>query len=152
MAGHGPAPTDPDYRARGSRSDKGHEVQKLAFTPVRAPRLESIDRPGGDPWPAMTLRWYQNWQTQPQAARFTATDWDFLIETAFLHAAMVEGDYKLAPEVRLRVAKFGATPEDRARLRLQFADGDEPPSDGAQKPPAGAKARAERGHLRVVGG
>ena len=36
-----------------------------------------------------------------------------------------KGQWTLAAEVRLRVAKFGATPEDRARLRMVFADADE---------------------------
>jgi hypothetical protein len=57
---------------------------------------------------------------------FTETDWNELLDTAVLHAAYWgEGDRKVAPELRLRVAKFGATPEDRARLRIQFAQADE---------------------------
>jgi hypothetical protein len=41
------------------------------------------------------------------------------------HAMWSKGQWTLAAEVRLRVAKFGATPEDRARLRITFADADE---------------------------
>lgn len=44
-----------------------------------------------------------------------------LLEAAFLHAKFWEGDLRLAGELRARVAKFGATVEDRLKLRIQFA-------------------------------
>lgn len=50
------------------------------------------------------------------------TDWSFLLDTALMHHAMWEkGQWTLAAEVRLRVAKFGATPEDRMRLKMELA-------------------------------
>lgn len=72
----------------------------------------------GMPWPAQTRRWWESWRRSPQAVTFTATDWDFLLDSAVLHAALWRGDVKAAAELRLRVALFGATPADRARLRL----------------------------------
>ncbi|MEU3278184.1 hypothetical protein [Streptomyces antibioticus] len=36
-----------------------------------------------------------------------------------------KGDTKLAGEIRQRVAKWGATVEDRARLRMKIEDPDE---------------------------
>jgi hypothetical protein len=76
----------------------------------------------------------------------TDTDWDFLLDTALLHARYWEGDEKVAAELRLRVAKFGATPEDRARLRMSVG---EPDAKGGS-----AKKVARRpdrySHLRVV--
>jgi hypothetical protein len=56
---------------------------------------------------------------------FTATDWSELMDTTVLHAQFWSGDTKVAPELRLRVAKFGATAEDRARLRITFAHADD---------------------------
>jgi hypothetical protein len=55
----------------------------------------------------------------------------------------------LAAEVRLRVAKFGETPEDRARLRMVFADADE---KGEKRAAAkrGKASRARRGPLKAV--
>lgn len=61
------------------------------------------------------------WQASPQAEHFSSTDWDFLLDTALIHARLWSGELSAAAELRLRVAKFGATPEDRARLRMQFA-------------------------------
>jgi hypothetical protein len=67
---------------------------------------------------------------------FSDTDWEFLFDTALLHAtawssaerALETGekiDTSQHAELRLRVAKFGATIEDRARLRITFAIADE---------------------------
>ena len=81
------------------------------------------------------------------AASFTADDWSFLLDTALLHRAVWMGDVKAAAELRLRVAKFGATPEDRLRLRVQFAADPEPTSDTA---PAASSARQRYSHLSVV--
>lgn len=52
----------------------------------------------------------------PLSTEYTETDWSFLLDTAYLHALYWKGDFRVAGELRLRVAKFGATPEDRARL------------------------------------
>ncbi|MCS5487384.1 hypothetical protein NY588_09620 [Curtobacterium flaccumfaciens pv. beticola] len=65
------------------------------------------------------------WATSPLSLDFTATDWSELRDTALIHARYWNGDIKLAAELRLRTAKFGATPEDRARLRITFAQADE---------------------------
>ncbi|MEU7642502.1 hypothetical protein AB0C11_41990 [Streptomyces sp. NPDC039016] len=61
------------------------------------------------------------WCESPQAEYFSPTDWDFLLGTALIHARLWNGEASAAAELRLRVAKFGATPEGRARLRMQFA-------------------------------
>lgn len=121
MAGRGPAPKDPERRARGVRGEK---VSKLAFEPAAQP-----DLPDAVEWSAVTRSWWSTWGASSQAGSFTATDWAFLLDTALLHHAVwAEGDLKALPELRLRVAKFGATPEDRARLRMQFAEPDQAPA------------------------
>jgi len=65
----------------------------------------------------------------PQAQTYTDADWSFLVDTAVLHADFWLGNRSLAAELRLRVAKFGVTPEDRARLKLTVGK----PGDGAAK-------------------
>ena len=90
------------------------------------------------------------WRRSPQADVMIESDWYFLLDTALMHDAMwSKGQWTLAAEVRLRVAKFGATPEDRARLRLVFADADE---KDAKRPPAASAARERYGDLRVLPG
>ncbi len=72
-------------------------------------------------WPAQTKSWWDMLTRHPLAVEFTEMDWAYLAETALIHAQFWKGDVKLAGELRLREAKYGFTPEDRARLRMQFA-------------------------------
>lgn len=99
-------------------------------------------------WPARTREWWQMWRDSPLATEFTATDWSELLDTALLHARFWSGDVRLAPELRLRVAKFGATPEDRARLRITFAQADEAEDKRDRKGSAGSPARQRRGAFK----
>jgi hypothetical protein len=80
------------------------------------------------------------WAESPLAEEFTATDWSELLDTAVLHGAYWSGELRMAGELRLRVAKFGATPEDRARLRITFAVADEK-ERGAGKPAPKRRSR-----------
>ena len=73
-------------------------------------------------WHSRTVAWWQTWRESAQAQMFTATDWDFLLDTALLHSNLWSGKASVAGELRLRAAKFGATPEDRLRLKLQVDD------------------------------
>jgi hypothetical protein len=73
-------------------------------------------------WPEATRNWWSTWRRSAQASTFTDTDWSFLLDTAMLHAKFWLGDRTLAGELRLRAAKFGATPEDRARLKIEIGE------------------------------
>ena len=56
---------------------------------------------------------------------FTVHDWDYLIDTAVVHAKHWLGlDSKAGTELIRRLAKFGVTPEDRARLRIVMVTAD----------------------------
>ncbi|MCK7676347.1 hypothetical protein [Corynebacterium pygosceleis] len=89
------------------------------------------------------------WKDSPQAEHFGSTDWNFLLDTALLHAQLWgNGDTSVMSELRIRVAKFGATPEDRARLRMQFAEADEADARRPELPRRSARER--RGNLKVV--
>ena len=94
------------------------------------------------------------WRESPLSAEYTETDWSFLLDTAYMHALYWKGDHRVAAELRLRVAKFGATPEDRARLRIQFAVADtlEDDADSAidDVVPVSARARRRQKKLRAV--
>lgn len=140
MAGRGPAPKDPS---------KLHPRTKVAHTQtviaeddeLRGPELP--DDALREPWHPRTLAWWNTWRRSPQAQTFTLTDWDFLIDTALMHHTMWSaGRWEFASELRLRAAKFGATPEDRQRLRLQVA----PATPKADE----AKPGTRYGHLRAV--
>lgn len=146
MAGQGPAPKPTNRRARGATDPI--PTTTLEFHRAEQPALPPA-QPTGEPWPEMTVRWWAMWADSAQAAIMTAGDWSFLLDTAPLHARLWMGEVTVAAELRLRVAKFGQTIEDRARLRIQFADADE---KDAKRRPAGSAAREQYDGLRVVNG
>ena len=148
MAGKGPAPKDPSRRVRrnGRAVDTVLGVKTAPQPPL--PEFEvAVVRDGVmtmEPfrWPAQTVAWWRMWAESELAKDFTAVDWSFLLDTALMHHAMwSKGQWTLAAEVRLRVAKFGATPEDRARLRITFADADEKDEKRSARSTAGARQR-----------
>lgn len=154
MAGRGPQPKDPDKRVRRNRDPQALRI--ITADPVTQPALPEFDvqvevdgalTSQSFHWPERTRDWWRMWAESPLSAEFTSTDWSELLDTAFIHARFWNGDVKVAAEMRLRVAKFGATPEDRARLRIQFAQADE--ADLKRKPPASTTKR-ERGPLKAV--
>ena len=117
MAGRGPRPKDPARRVR-------HDSSGIAATILRFEGAEQPALPDDIPFPEHTVRWWAMWGASPQADNFGSTDWDFLLDTALVHADVWSGNLDRMSELRIRVAKFGATPEDRARLRMQFAEAD----------------------------
>jgi hypothetical protein len=135
MAGRGPAPKDPAKRRRRNAAEPLTTV-----TPddeLRGPELPAgvlgADEDTGlaVEWHPMTQRWWDSWRTSPMAQTFIETDWLFLIDTALMHHTMwSKGRWEYASEIRLRAAKFGATPEDRARLKLKVDD----PTNAPQRP------------------
>ena len=143
MPGRGPAPKPAARWARKNRDTAPQVV--LEFRKGDQPELpDDID------WHPRTRAWWATWGRAAQAETFTETDWDFLMDTALLHHAVwAKGESKLAGELRLRVAKMGATPEDRARLRMVFADADEKDERRAAAK-RGAASRARRGPLRAI--
>lgn len=155
MAGNGPAPKDPSKRVRRNSDPSASTI--LRFEESEQPDLpdftvqvevdgELVSRKYA--WPESTREWWAMWRDSPQAEHFGSTDWSFLLDTALLHAAVWgRGETKHAAELRLRVAKFGATPEDRARLRMQFADAD---AADSKRDTSGASARERRGQIRVI--
>ena len=143
MAGNGPAPKPADRRARQNKD-------AVPQTVLRFEHAEQPDLPDDVPWHPQTRDWWAMWGRSAQAELFTATDWSFLMDTALMHHAMwSKGQWTLAAEVRLRVAKYGATPEDRARLRMVFADADEKDEKRAAKQDGGS-AKERYGKLRVL--
>jgi hypothetical protein len=122
MAGRGPQPKNPSRRAGHSKDP--HSTTVLEMERAVQPELPSV-MPDGEPWPELTREWWAMWGRSPLSNEFGESDWNELRDTAILHGRLWRGDPRVAPELRLRVAKFGATPEDRARLRIQFAHADE---------------------------
>lgn len=135
MAGRGPAPKDTRSRARDQRRIEDQLTVIASDGGVHGPELpDSLD------WPDATRDWWDTWRRSPQAQTFTDTDWSFLLDTAVLHMEFWDGNRSVAPELRLRAAKFGATPEDRARLKIAVGE----PATGKAAPRTRNAGRKER--------
>lgn len=147
MGGVGPAP------GQGAKSDDERRRRNAgpAMTVVTADGGEhGPELPDTYEWPAATLAWWKTWRTCAQASKFTDTDWSFLLDTAVLHAEFWMGNRGLANELRLRAAKFGATPEDRLRLKIEVGDPNKTPSTPTKLQTKETKNRRTR-LLRAVG-
>lgn len=147
MAGRGPAPKDPSRRARVNKDPiPARVVHVERATPQDLP--DDL-LPDGEVWHPATLRWWRRWCESPLAEDLPEVDWSELEACAVLHHQyMQKRSFALAGELRLRMAKFGATPEDRARLRIQVADADEKDEKRASK--AGTSAKERYAKLRVL--
>lgn len=155
MAGRGPSPKDPEKRAR--RNADPIPPTTIPFIPGEQPSLPQMTKDDPDlgsvvvPWHPQTIAWWEMWGRAAQSDTFTESDWSYMLETAFLHHLFWNGDTKQAPELRQRQAKFGATPEDRARLRMFFADATGKEAKvGHADSSSGPKPASPYGGLRAV--
>ena len=119
MAGRGPAPSTTASRDRDAARRHGARHSVSSDGKTRGPELPSeVD------WHPQTIKWWQTWRTSPLSQAWIDTDWDFLLDTALMHNEMwARGKWEFAAELRLRVAKLGATVEDRQRLRISVETG-----------------------------
>ena len=152
MAGRGPAPKDPNARAR--RNKDVVPLRVVEVEPAVKPDLPEFSvqvEVDGEltsqrfEWPEATRQWWAALDLHPLQHEFIDTDWSYLLDTARLHAAFWLGDLKLGPELRLREAKYGFTPEDRLRLRIQFAQTAEAEDRVERRRGAGESARERFG-------
>ncbi len=81
-------------------------------------------------WNHKTREWWDSWRRSAIAPMLEETDWEELENTALIHHNIWNNNGKLSvaqmaaalAEIRQRVAKYGATYEDRLKLRIKFAD------------------------------
>ena len=145
VAGKGRLPKPDHMRARANRDERPRYL--VVSDPVSQPPLPDC-MPGGEPWPERTVEWWKMWGEDPLSGSFRATDWSELMDTALIHAEVWSGNMRLANELRLRTARMGATAEDRARLRIQFAGSMS--DDEVSKPERGLRARDRYPGLRAI--
>lgn len=165
MAGRGPAPKQNRSRARDTqvrdviKSDGklgGFDLPDdvLPFLP-NAMQPDPENPTVREQWHPQTVRWWQNWRESPQSTRMaTMTDWDFLLDTALMHhISWLSGgrNSERSAEIRIRVAKFGATVEDRMRLKQEIELPDEYSVGNAEKADASIVSLADR-RKRLSGG
>jgi len=123
MGSRGPTP-----KANSVRKNK-HEY---------ATEITKESRPGRPLPPYLPIKtnaakhFWKVWSESPQSVTWIETDWLELESTTLLVDELYKGETKVAGEIRQRVAKWGATNSDRARLRMKFEkteEASEGPSD-----------------------
>lgn len=148
MAGRGRVPKAPEKIAsQGHRKAAQERTRVVVSDPVEQPALPD-SMPGGESWPEQTRVWWRMWGDDPLTEEFRPSDWSELMDTAVIHGRFWSGDSRVAGELRLRTQRMGATAEDRARLRIQFASADA----AEEKRPSGrvSSVRSRYPGLRAV--
>ncbi|MGW5773098.1 phage terminase small subunit [Streptomyces longwoodensis] len=110
----------PKPKENAQRRNKHEHAQTLSSSTTEGRALP----PGLGIKTAGARRFWKTWATSPQATQWLETDWAELEITAKLVDSFYQGDTKVAGEIRQRVSKWGATTEDRARLRMSVEDQD----------------------------
>lgn len=148
MAGRGPAPKD----GRARKRDEAQVAVVVDDGSVHGFDLPEGVLPDGQEWHPQTVALWEALRRSPLLADEPELGWQFLIDTALMHHTMwAKGRWEFASEVRLRLAKYGATPEDRMRLRVKVTTPDQ-----AEKATGGeggnqASAAARRRNLHIAG-
>ena len=162
MAGHGPPPS-PTRRRRNKDPEPeqvlevtgelhGPELPAGVLPDIVTKLPDGKTRRRKQTWHPQTVALWDALRRSPLMAEEIELGWLFLVDTMLMHHTMwAAGRWEFASEVRLRLAKYGATPEDRLRLRLKVTT---PKKDGEQdEKPAeqGAAATASRRRgLKIV--
>ncbi|QKW48859.1 hypothetical protein HUT08_04110 [Streptomyces buecherae] len=123
----GPAP-DPNARRRNREHALGEHALTAEPGEGRAlPKALGVTTGGAK-------RFWRTWAAAPQTRHWLETDWAELELTTRIVDAFYQGDVRLAGEIRQRVGRWGATTEDRARLRMNFdKQADEEATKAAQE-------------------
>lgn len=93
------------------------EVPDEPFT--GGPKLPA-KRTDGRAWPARTKRWWSAISSMPHCVAWTETDWEYAIDTAYVHAEFATGDMRQAAELRNREKLLGNTLDSRRDLRIRY--------------------------------
>lgn len=148
MAGVGRPPKGTRSRERDTRR-REDETTTLTATEgeVHGPELppEALN---GEPWHPNTIKLWETLRRSPLLADEPELGWTFLLDTMLMHHQMwTKGRFEFAGELRLRLAKFGATPEDRMRLKVKIQTPEKPEN---AKPETDTDTASRRKGLRIA--
>jgi hypothetical protein len=97
-----------------------HEWNDVIDVPFEdGPKLPSR-QPTGPAWPARTKRWWSIISAMPHCRLWTASDWEFALDTAQVAAEMHSGNVRVATELRNRERVLGTTVDYRRDLRIRY--------------------------------
>lgn len=69
-----------------------------------------MELPDSIDWPERTRQWWAAWVESPHTQAWTPLQWEYLMDTALLHATVWAGDVAKAAELRTRVERMGGIP------------------------------------------
>lgn len=145
MAGRGPAPAP--QRRRRNKDSVAPEVI-VNDGELHGPELPAGVLPDDQEWHPQTVALWDALRRNPLLADEPDLGWQFLIDTALMHHTMwSKGRWEFASEVRLRVAKYGATPEDRMRLKVKISTSADAEKTPKQSTPTDLTARRRNMHI-----
>lgn len=149
MAGRGFAP-DQGNALQRSR-DKTPAVVLSSHGRVYGWPLPDDALEPGESWHPVVARWWEAWRRSPQAVTMaTDADWFELLAAARVYQDFwrkSRGRTMAAGELRQRMAKFGATHEDRLRLRWSIELNEPTPDGDPSELPAVAHLDERRARL-----
>lgn len=141
MAGRGPAPSASRSRRRDNDRREAETTTVVDQGELYGPDLPAGVLPNGEEWHSQTVALWNSLRRSALMADEPDLGWMVLIDTALMHHTMwSKGRWEFAAEVRLRLGKFGATPEDRQRLKVKV---EKPGAGTAVAPPRPGARRSE---------
>lgn len=124
----GRVPKERLSRPRDTRRREAETVEFEATGELAGPELPEGMLPDGAKWHAQTRQLWHELRRHALLQDEPGLTWAYLVDTVALHSHMwTNGRWDLAPELRLRLAKVGITPEDRQRLRVRITQRVEAP-------------------------
>ena len=109
----------PDEQKRNRHKPTYDWVEVLDEPFSGGPKLPA-KRTDGRAWPARTKRWWAAISAMPHCVTWTETDWEYAIDTAYVHAEFATGDMRQAAELRNREKLLGNTFDSRRDLRIRY--------------------------------
>lgn len=141
------------YNSNGMQKDDDDRVRRNAPVYDKVPvKWDGLCRgpelPVEHDWCQRTREWWEVWRNSPQSMVMTPTDWELMLESALLHNMLwsprknqgAVSVTQLASELRRRVAAYGASFEDRVKLRMSIDSPQTAASEEAEIEQAAAQA------------
>jgi len=99
-----------------------HDWTEVEDRPYKGGPKLPAHRPDGQDWPAATRQWWKVVSTMAHCVLWAPSDWQFALDTAFVAAALHDGNQRQAAELRQREKVLGTTADARRDLRILLVD------------------------------
>ena len=149
MAGRGPAPKDPDERARTNAPERGEWRTLPPLTKPVLPTLPKRSR-GEGPWSPRTRAAWSSWRKDSVTQVYGPAEISMALEAIYLHEEMVRDPKPTrSAELRQWLDRLGLSLKGKRDLRFRIAETE---VKSAPKPPKRSSSRERFGDLVVLPG